>query len=274
MSEYQYYEFLAIDRPLNEKQLDEIRKISSRATLTSTHFVNEYQWGDFKGNPQKFIEKYYDVFLYYANWGTRQFMLKIPAGLIDEKTALEYSKISDNCLTAERVGEHIILDFMVESEDGEDWEEMEGLSLTALLPIREMLIEGDLRPLYLGFLAGVMSGGVNPKAMAPAVPEGLGKMNGGLKSLADFLRISDVLLEAAGTESGVETPRHEGLEGWIKCLPTEKKEKILIEACLAEKPDWVIRKLKMDLAKEHGKRKRNAKASGRTVGELMKAAGM
>jgi len=51
MSEYQYYEFLALDRPLTEKQRAEQRSISTRAEITAMRFANEYQWGDLKGDP-------------------------------------------------------------------------------------------------------------------------------------------------------------------------------------------------------------------------------
>ena len=44
MSEYQYYEVLALDRPLTGKQRAELRSISTRAEITATRFVNEYQW--------------------------------------------------------------------------------------------------------------------------------------------------------------------------------------------------------------------------------------
>ena len=53
MSEYQYYEFLALDRPLTTEQRAELRSISSRAEITATRFVNEYQWGDLKGDPRQ-----------------------------------------------------------------------------------------------------------------------------------------------------------------------------------------------------------------------------
>lgn len=43
MSEYQYYEFQGIDRPLTEKQMAELRAISTRARIMPTSFVNEYQ---------------------------------------------------------------------------------------------------------------------------------------------------------------------------------------------------------------------------------------
>ena len=42
MSEYQYYEFLAIDRPLSEPETAALRAISSRARITPVSFVNEY----------------------------------------------------------------------------------------------------------------------------------------------------------------------------------------------------------------------------------------
>ena len=71
MSEYQYYEFQAIDRPLTEKQMEELRSYSTRATITRTSFVNDYSWGSFKGDEDAWMEKYFDAFLYVANWGTR-----------------------------------------------------------------------------------------------------------------------------------------------------------------------------------------------------------
>ncbi len=41
VSEYQYYKFQAIDRPLTEKQMEELRSYSTRATITRTSFVND-----------------------------------------------------------------------------------------------------------------------------------------------------------------------------------------------------------------------------------------
>jgi hypothetical protein len=53
MSEYQYYEFQAVDRPLTQEQMSELRAYSSRAQITPSSFVNVYHWGSFKGNPEK-----------------------------------------------------------------------------------------------------------------------------------------------------------------------------------------------------------------------------
>ena len=48
MSEYQYFEFQAIDRPLNKKEMAKLRTYSTRARITPTSFVNDYSWGDFR----------------------------------------------------------------------------------------------------------------------------------------------------------------------------------------------------------------------------------
>jgi hypothetical protein len=49
LSEYQFYEFLAVDRPLDARQLGEVRSLSTRADITPTGFVNVYHWGNFRG---------------------------------------------------------------------------------------------------------------------------------------------------------------------------------------------------------------------------------
>ena len=50
MSEYQFYEFLAVDRPLTRDDQEALRSLSSRATITATSFTNEYNFGDFRGD--------------------------------------------------------------------------------------------------------------------------------------------------------------------------------------------------------------------------------
>jgi len=78
MSEYQYYEFLSIDRPLTADELDELRALSTRATITPVSFTNEYHWGNFKGNPDKLMQRYFDAHVYVANWMTAIFMVRLP----------------------------------------------------------------------------------------------------------------------------------------------------------------------------------------------------
>ena len=68
MSEYQYYEFQAIDRPLHESEQAEISRLSRRVALTPRQAVFTYSYGDFPSNPITVLTKYFDAMLYLANW--------------------------------------------------------------------------------------------------------------------------------------------------------------------------------------------------------------
>lgn len=61
MSEYRYYEFLAIDRPLSQSEMAELRQLTTRATITPTRLQNVYHYGDFKGDPDVLMENYFYV---------------------------------------------------------------------------------------------------------------------------------------------------------------------------------------------------------------------
>lgn len=78
MSEYQYYDFRAVDRALTKAEMAALRSISTRAVITSTSFTNHCEWGDLKSDPLKLLEKYFDAFVYVASWGTHQFCLRVP----------------------------------------------------------------------------------------------------------------------------------------------------------------------------------------------------
>ncbi len=68
MSEYQYDEFQAIDRPFTDRQISEVREISTRATITRTLFSNYYTYGDLKANPRDLLARYFDAALCLAHW--------------------------------------------------------------------------------------------------------------------------------------------------------------------------------------------------------------
>jgi len=123
MSEYQYYEFQTVDKPLNEKDMQTLEDLSSRARVTPTSFVNVYNYGDFQGDPLKLVTKYFDAFLYVANWGTHWFMLRVPRHLVDVDLVRRYCP-GESARIHEK-GDHIIFEFTSQTEDY-DWEEGEG----------------------------------------------------------------------------------------------------------------------------------------------------
>ena len=249
MSEYQYYEFRSIDRPLNEKQMAELRRLSTRAEITPTSFTNVYHWGDFKGEPRKLMHEYFDAFVYVANWGTHRLMFRIPGNLLDAETARAYEH--EETLSVDARKDHLVLDFGTpEDEPDDDLEEGEGW-MPSLISIRADLMRGDHRALYLGWLAGVQTQAgydedeedIDGEELEPPVPPGLGKLSGPLRELADFLRIDDELIEVAAAGSTGEAPAgpsRDDMAKWVKSLPAVIKDDALVRF-LAEEGDLALR---------------------------------
>ena len=165
MSEYQYYEFQAIDRPLSVKEMAELRSYSTRARITPTSFVNDYSWGDFKGDPDTWMEKYFDAFFYVANWGTHILKLRLPARLLDADAAGLYCA-GENAWVREKNGK-VILTFHSDDEEGGEWVEGEG-QLASLISVRSELARGDHRALYLGWLLNAQHSDLDDEEVEPA----------------------------------------------------------------------------------------------------------
>lgn len=220
MSEYQYYEFLALDRPLEQSEMAALRALSTRADITSTRFTNVYSYGDFKGSPEKLMEKYFDAHVYVTNWGTHTLMLRLPRGSVDEKMLALY--VVSHAFKFSTTKEHLIIQWERSTEEPDD-EWVEGESWMArLTPLREELERGDYRALYLGWLSGVqgslpgdssdedlsdedmddeIEGGVKQDAIEPPVPAGLGSLTAAQQALVEFLGVNQDLLTAAAWAS-------------------------------------------------------------------------
>jgi hypothetical protein len=169
VSEYQYYEFQAIDRPLDAKEMAELRAISTRAVITATSFTNTYNWGDLKADPQKLLFKYFDAFLYVANWGSHWLAFRVPAGAVDLAALKAYQ--TPESFSIRQSGSHAVLDFSSE-EEPDGWEDGEG-RLAGLVSLRADILGGDLRAPYLAWLLDVQRGLVETEVEPPVPPESI-----------------------------------------------------------------------------------------------------
>lgn len=271
MSEYQYYEFQAIDRPLTAREMGELRSYSTRARITATSFVNDYSWGGFKGNVDEWMDKYFDAFLYFANWGTRILKLRLSTRLLDLATAREYCE--GGGVSVREASGRIILSFVSQDEESGDWGENEGL-LASLVPVRAELARGDLRALYLGWLLQVQAGELDDDATEPPVPPGLGELSVSLESLAEFLRIDgDLLHVAAEASPSMEECRIDRREvrSWVGGLPDGEKDDFLADL-VADGDPALIAELIQRYLKDRSADRGNPATARRTVGRLCKAA--
>ena len=221
MSEYQYYEFQAVDRALTRREMEELRRYSSRAQITPTSFVNTYDYGDFRGDPEELVEKYFDVFLYLANWGTRWLMLRVPGKLLDPKTAAAYG--TTDCLSCRLRGDHAILSFR--SEDEEDCELAEDDDWLAwLAPIRAELMHGDHRALYLGWLLAVQADEIDddPHLVIELRQQALDPLRGAASNSSAPRRTAAHLLERANALG--EARREKAAATWAREKAERERE--------------------------------------------------
>jgi len=227
VSEYLYYEFRAVDRPLTHREIRELRALSTCAEITATSFVNTYEWGDFKGDPNILMEKYFDAFVYTANGCVFQLVLRLPRRAVDTKDMAAYCV--GESLHVHKTKNFTILEFISEGE-GRDWEDSERW-MDSLIPLRADLMRGDMRALYLGWLFCLQNQELSPHATEPPVPAGLAKLPAPLQSLAHFLGLDGDLIKAAAERSrnlSASSHSRAKLAAWIAAMPAAEKNVLLL----------------------------------------------
>ena len=199
MSEYQYYEFQAVDQPLGKQDIAALRALSTRARITATSFTNHYNWGDFKGDPTRLMERWFDLHLYFANWMSRRLMVRLPKRLVN-RDRLDTFLRDVNSVEIRASGENVIIDIWHDYEPPEFTDDDNGSGwLGTLAPLRADLLAGDWRTFYLLWLMEAQTGTLEDDEREPLM--GIGPLNGGLETFADFFHIDPDLVQAAAEES-------------------------------------------------------------------------
>ena len=271
MSEYQYNDFQTADRRLSAKEMQELRAYSTRAVITPTSFTNEYSFGSFKGNPDAWMEKYFDGYVFVANWGTHELQIALPEKLLAAETARLYC-LGGAASVREKSGK-VILTFRSEEEPSGEWVEGGGI-LSSLLPLRAELAQGDLRALYVGWLLRVQTRELKEKEVEPPVPPNLAEFSGPLSNLADFLRLDPDLLAVAAEASvrkQTQPAKPDDLAAWVAQLPAKEKDELLIRLLNGE--DAALgAELRARVNRSQANRSPVPEVPRRTAGELLAAA--
>lgn len=204
MSEFQCYQFRAIDRPLTEAERGEIGSWSSRAEISSHAATFVYHYGSFRKEPADAVERYFDAMIYFANWGTRQLLLRLPAGALDAKALAPYLLDDgeyESYIRLERRGDYYLLDIYYFDEEGDGWMDVHDFDIDVLAPLRDDILDGDYRALYLAWAKFTQCAEPNVNRSPPPVPPNLQKMTTALTVFANFLEIDEDLLAAAQSAS-------------------------------------------------------------------------
>lgn len=197
MSEYQYYEFRSIDRPLTEKEQAYIASLSRRVALTPNHAVFTYSFGDFPVGPIKILQQYFDAMLYLANWGTKQLAFRFPRAIVEPDMFAPYCFA--DVISASVSNDQVVLDISICEEETVYWVEGDGW-LPTLALLRRDILRGDLRALYLVWLKAISvetSIEVAGETLEPPIPANLHDLSLPLKKLIELFEIDEDLIVVA-----------------------------------------------------------------------------
>jgi hypothetical protein len=233
MSEYQHYEFQALDNPLTKEELSYVRSLSSRVELTSNKVVFVYNFGDFKVDPQQLVERCFDAMLYQASFGVQQVIFRFPRSLLNPLLFAPYCV--PHFLTVSTTPDYVLLNLKITEEEGLGWIREEDW-LTKLVPLRDDLLRGDLRMLYLAWLIAIQ---VDPEddeedLIEPPVPPNLGNLSSALGSFVDLFGLDEDLISAAAESSPLEEEESEPIETWVAALPESERNNLLVRLARGE----------------------------------------
>jgi hypothetical protein len=211
MSEYQYYEFAAIDGAISDEGLRYARGCSTRAIVSRVRWQNTYHFGDFHGSVDTLLN-YYDAHFYIANWGTVRLGLAFPKGVITAKALQPYlwsGRRYENTLSIKEIGNRCVV-WWERNDEGGWWEtEGEGL-IDQLIAVREELMRGDYRSLFLGWLADFrLDEWQEPEDVTvemPPIPAGLDHLSPALTTLIEHFPVDPDALAVAARRSQANTP--------------------------------------------------------------------
>ena len=188
-----------------------MNELSSHIEVTSSQAIVTYSWGDFKHDPRQVLARYFDAFLYLANWGSKRLAFRFPkpalseanVGLLDPKQIEPY--LWEYCIELEPVGDYLILDISLDEEEGLDWIEGEGW-LSSLSRLRDDLLQGDCRALYLAWLCAAELQDADDDELEPPVPPGLNELSPPLTSFVELFALDEYLLQTVAEASPQRRP--------------------------------------------------------------------
>ena len=235
MSEYQYVAFQAVDSPLNDKHLAFAQRQSTRAEVTRWSLSVEYHYSSFRGDVDGLLRRGYDVYLQHTNYGDRQIKLRLPHGMPVAKSV--WSKYVDGeqlDWKKDTKGRGGILSLRPFHETGdleEVWETQKYLD--AAVQVREHLLSGDLRALYLLWLCAADDDYNDPAEMIePPVPHGVSDIATHGGELLSFFGLDPLLLVAAGKNveaAPTNESKVEFFSRWVKAIPDQGAKVLLLQ---------------------------------------------
>jgi hypothetical protein len=165
-------------------------------------------------------------------------MFRLPKDAVDLRAMKQFN--TEDAIEVAAKGRYVIVDICIGDEAG-DYEVPYEQTLAPLLAARTSLLEGNLGPLYVAWLAAVQRHLVDEDEPEPCSISELPPLDAGTQAMARFLCVRDELLKAAyGAASKklrVDPPSE--VAKWVCSLPQKERDDYL--ASFITEPANVVR---------------------------------
>lgn len=247
MNELEIHRFRTVERDLTAAEQKEIDTWSSRFSPTATGVDYVYEYGSFRKEREEVFIKYFDAMLFADRWNTTQLMFRFPANLVNWEELTAFTNVIElKHLDFRKEGDFVIMDLQLSEEEGyREWMIAENYSLDPILRLREEIINGDYRTLYLAWLVieewrhlyeeeGWYEVEGEEDRILPPVPANLKHLHSAHQDLIRMFGLNEHLVSAAATVSfdSLQEPAYQQL---IDDLPLDEKNNFLWQLAKGEK---------------------------------------
>ena len=158
-------------------------------------------------------------------------MFRFPKAIVDPKWFHPYDL--PDAITITQTAKYVVLDIEIREENGlSGWTEGEGW-MSSLLPLRDELMSGDVRLLYLVWLrtAPYLAGNpLDDDPIEPPIPPNLGQLSKPLQAFTELVELdADWVTAAAQASPQHQPPADAPLENALSALSEAERQEYLLK---------------------------------------------
>ena len=239
MRESHFVIFQAVDKPLNDDQLEFAKRQLTRADITRWTLKIENQQSSLRGDVDGWLRRGFDIFLQFDSYGDLSFKWRLPSAPFSFDIWSRYVDGERLQWQQDADGPSGILSLHPFRESGERHYSTDVPAyLEVAIRVRERLLTGDLRALYLLWLCASFDDNTDPEeTIEPPVPHGIADFAAYGGALASIFGLDCLTLVAVG--EGVEAApkaraERDCVERWIESLDERHAKKALANLLAAD----------------------------------------
>lgn len=188
MSEYQYYEFYSLNKPLSKACQAEMQAISSSAKFGTHNVQYTYNSGNFSGDDEALLAEHFDVMFYMSKFGDFQLMFRYDPEDLNIEELEDFWM--DDIVEFSMAGSSILVNIEL-NDDNRKYNWLVGEKVLAdLLPLYDELKAGEFQLLQLVHLITAIYAGLDDGHISTLVDELLKPLTRAQKALLKHLDIS------------------------------------------------------------------------------------